>query len=235
MHYITTALATLAVALAIALRSVNAYGNGGLSADVCNTFGVYHEANRRPDTSKDVYLTLFGENGEPQNCFMPQRNYYVKLNSSYLIRGFLLQAVSGARMPSPDTSLPSDVTDGPCRDSNNVVNSVSHTQKRTDRSEELYFPISVKRSTRPLLFRYTVVFSFTSFLADKTLEIPCCERLNQNATPPSPTAISGSGTVADTSKEGSGTTHTTTAPYITLPPLGTPGKGAHNNPLDYSW
>ncbi|CAI8034445.1 hypothetical protein GBAR_LOCUS19389 [Geodia barretti] len=76
MHYITTALATLAVALAIALRSVNAYGNGGLSADVCNTFGVYHEANRRPDTSKDVYLTLFGENGEPQNCFMPQRNYY---------------------------------------------------------------------------------------------------------------------------------------------------------------
>ena len=51
----------------------------------------------------------------------------VKLNSSYLIRGFLLQAVSGARMPSPDASLPGDVTDGPCRDSNNVVNSVSHT------------------------------------------------------------------------------------------------------------
>ena len=69
------------VALALALRSANAHANG-LSAEVCETFGVHHSSDRSEDPTKDVWLELIEEDGNVTDCFLPQREYWGELKTA---------------------------------------------------------------------------------------------------------------------------------------------------------
>jgi hypothetical protein len=213
MHAATVLLA-IALGLAVSLRTASAHANG-LDASICETFSVRHSTNPREDNSKNVTVELLLDDGTVTKCFNPQQDYWVRLRANAHISGFLLQAVTGARLPSTNRkdTVPFDTTWGPCE------NSMSHTQIRVAASKDLVFPLTTRKSPRPILFRYSVVFSPTSFQQDRYVEIPCCELTQAETTTNG--LSSGNGPSDDGSSDDSPSEQSTESPLITtLPPLG---------------
>lgn len=198
MHFNVVAyLALVLLVLLLRLRTANAHANG-LTSSTCANFRVHHGENQHNDATKVATLDLLLENGTITNCFLPQQQYRVLLHANGLIKGFLLQAVSGARLPSNYNSLPPDTTWGPC------TNTMSHSMKRNKFSEELNFPITTRRNERPLLFRYTVVFSMSSFIEDQYVEIPCCSQISPPNTETSNNNNNNNNNSGDDEESGSG-------------------------------